>query len=133
MCDVWPCVSAQIPGSELPHRVDGRVKPGQDVVISDPEATTRATSTVTYGRVQGQALEPFALQALALHLPRAADGFSSLAGSALRRLLEVAAQLHLAKNTLALHLLLERLQRLVDIVVTNENLHLAAYSFDPNR
>jgi hypothetical protein len=40
----------------------------------------------------------------------------------------MAAQLHLAKNTLALHLLLERLERLIDIVVANQNLHLAAYS-----
>ena len=40
----------------------------------------------------------------------------------------MAAQLHLAENTLALHLLFERLQRLVDVVVTDENLHLAAYS-----
>jgi hypothetical protein len=39
------------------------------------------------------------------------------------------AQLHFAKDPLPLHLLLERLQRLVDVVVTNENLHLAACSF----
>ena len=40
----------------------------------------------------------------------------------------MAAQLHLAKNSFALHLFLERLERLIDIVVTNENLHLAANS-----
>jgi hypothetical protein len=40
----------------------------------------------------------------------------------------VAAQLHFAENSLALHLLLERFERLVDIVVTNENLHLVACS-----
>jgi hypothetical protein len=40
----------------------------------------------------------------------------------------VAAQLHLAKNALALELLLQRLERLVDVVVANENLHLAAIS-----
>jgi hypothetical protein len=38
------------------------------------------------------------------------------------------AELHFAKNAFALHLLLERLQRLIDIVVTDENLHLAACS-----
>ena len=38
-------------------------------------------------------------------------------------------QLHLAENPLPLHLLLERLERLIDIVVTHENLHLAACSF----
>ena len=39
------------------------------------------------------------------------------------------AQLHLAKNTFALHLFLERLERLVNIVVAYEDLHLAACSF----
>ena len=42
-------------------------------------------------------------------------------------LLVVAAELHLAENTLALHLLLERLEGLVDIVVANENLHEASF------
>ncbi len=32
-------------------------------------------------------------------------------------------ELHLAEEPLALHLLLQNLQRLVDIVVANENLH----------
>jgi hypothetical protein len=41
----------------------------------------------------------------------------------------MAAQLHLAKHALALHLLLQHPQRLVDIVVTDENLH-AAFLFD---
>ena len=40
----------------------------------------------------------------------------------------MATQLHLTEDTFTLHLLLERLERLVDIVVANENLHLAAYS-----
>jgi hypothetical protein len=35
----------------------------------------------------------------------------------------VAAELHLAENALALHLLLQRLESLVDVVVTDENLH----------
>ena len=33
------------------------------------------------------------------------------------------AELHLAENSLALHLLLQRLESLVDVVVTDENLH----------
>ena len=45
----------------------------------------------------------------------------------------MAAQLHLAEDTFPLHFLLERLERLIDIVVTNENLHLAAYSCVPLR
>ena len=72
--------------------------------------------------------EAFALLALALHLAGATDRFGGLAGAALGWLLEMAAQLHLAEDSFPLHLLLERLERLVDIVVTNENLHLAAFS-----
>ena len=34
----------------------------------------------------------------------------------------MAAKLHLAENALALHLLLERLEGLVDVVVADENL-----------
>src|ERR1700712_4865581 len=74
-------------------------------------------------------LEAFALQALALHLACAADGLCRLAGAALGRLLVMAAELHLAEDAFALHLLLERLERLVDIVVTNKNLHCAVNSW----
>jgi len=35
----------------------------------------------------------------------------------------MAAELHLAEETFALHLLLQRLEGLVDIVVADENLH----------
>jgi hypothetical protein len=41
----------------------------------------------------------------------------------------VPAELHLAENPFPLHLLFERLERLIDIVITDQNLHLAAYSF----
>ena len=41
----------------------------------------------------------------------------------------MAAQLHLAENALALHLLLQHLKGLVDIVVTDEDLH-SAFLFD---
>ena len=46
----------------------------------------------------------------------------------LRGLLEVAAELHLAENTLTLHLLLEYPERLLDIVVSDENLHASFLS-----
>jgi hypothetical protein len=39
----------------------------------------------------------------------------------------MAAKLHLAENALALHLLFERLEGLVDIVVANENLHCCSF------
>jgi hypothetical protein len=35
----------------------------------------------------------------------------------------MAAELHLAENALALHLLLQSLEGLIDVVVTDENLH----------
>ena len=41
----------------------------------------------------------------------------------------MAAEFHLAEDALALHLLLKHLEGLVDIVVTDENLH-AAFLFD---
>jgi hypothetical protein len=41
----------------------------------------------------------------------------------------VAAKFHLAEDALALHLLLQHLEGLIDIVVTDENLH-AAFLFD---
>jgi hypothetical protein len=40
------------------------------------------------------------------------------------------AELHLAENALALHLLFQRLEGLVDVVVANEYLHFAAILFD---
>jgi hypothetical protein len=39
----------------------------------------------------------------------------------------VATKLHLAENALALHLLLERFEGLIDVVVTDENLHGRSY------
>jgi hypothetical protein len=36
------------------------------------------------------------------------------------------AELHLAENALALHLFLQRLESLVDIVIADENLHAAS-------
>jgi hypothetical protein len=35
----------------------------------------------------------------------------------------MAAKLHLAENALALHLLLERTQGLIDVIVANDDLH----------
>jgi hypothetical protein len=51
-----------------------------------------------------------------------------LARTLLGRLLVVPTKLHLAVNTLALKLLLQRPERLVDIVVTNDDLHIVSAS-----
>src|SRR5690348_5576901 len=65
----------------------------------------------------------FALGALALELAGAADRGGALAGALLARLLVMTAQLHLAVDALALQLLLERAQRLLDVIVANDDLH----------
>src|SRR5436190_8839496 len=72
--------------------------------------------------------QAFALHALAGELARPADRFRLLARLLLGWLLVVAAKLHLAENALALHLLLERLEGLVDVVVADENLHASFLS-----
>ena len=50
-------------------------------------------------------------------------GFGLLAGAALGGLFVVAPQFHFAEDPLALHLLFEDSQSLVDVVVANEDLH----------
>jgi hypothetical protein len=67
--------------------------------------------------------DAFALGALAGELAGAADRLSLLARPAFGRLFVLVVELHLAEETLPLHLLLQRLQRLVDVVVANEYLH----------
>jgi hypothetical protein len=67
--------------------------------------------------------QAFALSALAGQLACATNGFSLFASSLLGRLLVVIAEFHLTENALALHLLLERLESLFDVVITYENLH----------
>src|SRR4029078_2033063 len=70
-----------------------------------------------------RSLHPVALRALALELARPADRGRLFARALLARLLVVAAQLHLAVHALALQLLLERAQGLLDIVVADDDLH----------
>src|SRR5215813_9656856 len=59
----------------------------------------------------------------------AAHRFRLLPRLALGGLLVVAAHLHFPEDSLALHLLLERAEGLIDIVVTNEHLHFWPDSF----
>jgi hypothetical protein len=72
-------------------------------------------------RCRGQAT--FALGALAGKLAGAPDGFRFLAGLLLRWLLIVTTQLHFAEDALALHFFLQRAKGLINVVVTDENLH----------
>jgi hypothetical protein len=57
-----------------------------------------------------------------VRLKRAPDGFRFLAGLALRRFFIRPAAFHLTKNALALHLLFEDPESLIDIVVASEYL-----------
>jgi hypothetical protein len=43
----------------------------------------------------------------------------------------MAAKLHFAENALALHLLFQRLQGLIDVVVANEYLHACSFVIGP--
>ena len=70
--------------------------------------------------------QPFALHALALQLAVAAHRLGPFAGALLGGLLIGAAQLHLPENAFALHLLFQRLERLVDIVVADDDLQRKA-------
>src|SRR5262249_26329193 len=58
-----------------------------------------------------------------------ADRLRLLPGFLLGWFLVMAAQLHFAEDALSLHLFLERLEGLVDVIVPDENLH-AAYLFE---
>jgi hypothetical protein len=67
--------------------------------------------------------ETFALQALAGQLAGTADGLGLFARLLFRRLFVVAAQFHLTEDSLALHLLLQGAQGLINIIIADENLH----------
>ena len=68
----------------------------------------------------------FTLGLLARELARAANGFGFLARLFLGRLFVGFTTLHFAKQTLALHLLLQDFQRLVDVVVSYKYLQCDA-------
>jgi hypothetical protein len=70
--------------------------------------------------------EAFPLRALARKLARTPDRFGLFSCFPFGGLLVMAAKLHLPENALALHLLLQRLEGLVNIVIANENLHAAS-------
>src|SRR5262245_25986967 len=71
----------------------------------------------------------FALRALASQLPGAADGFGLLARSLFGGLLVVIAELHLPEDAFPLHLLLQGLQRLIDVVIADVNLHALSIGY----
>lgn len=79
------------------------------------------------GRTAGSGAA-FALDALAGQLAGAAHGFSLLASALFGRLFVMHVALHFTERAFTLHLLLEGLQGLVDVVVTDENLYQRSLS-----
>ena len=76
----------------------------------------------------GQALA-ISLSPFPIGLPGAANSSRMLSRAPLRGLLVVPTKLHLAVHALALQLLLQRAERLIDVVVANDDLHLLS-AFD---
>src|ERR1700677_3829868 len=83
-----------------------------------------SSSPGSWGRPRLHRQQTLALQFFAGKLARAADRFRLLSDLFLGGLFVMAAELHLAEDALALHLFLQHLESLVDIVVTDENLHV---------
>src|SRR5271157_2598160 len=67
--------------------------------------------------------QAFALQFLARELARAPDRLGLLARPFFGGLLVMSAKLHFAEDSLTLHLLFQRFEGLIDIVVANKYLH----------
>ena len=61
------------------------------------------------------------------------NGFGLLASALFARLFIVDVPLHFAERALALHLLLQRLEGLIDVVVADENLNQGSLSFGRSR
>jgi hypothetical protein len=93
-------------------------------------ATTLHAWTLPKHRLRLHRQQAFPLQFLAGKLPCAANGFGLFTRLFFGRLFVMTAKLHLAENSLALHLLLERLEGLINIVIANENLHAASSSIN---
>ena len=68
-------------------------------------------------------LDAVTFHALAIHLARATDSGSFFTRALFRRLFIMSAQFHFAVNAFALQLFLQRAQRLIDIIIANDDLH----------
>src|ERR1700685_2397537 len=112
-----------------PDRSARPARTGAGTATAAGSATALGAWTGAKHRLRLHRQQAFALQLLAGELARTAHGFGLFTGLLLGGLFIMTAELHLAENTLALHLLLQRLEGLIDIVIANENLH-AASSFN---
>ena len=112
-----------VPGEANPGRDDDQERSHSATARPVPAGRWAASATDTVCARLGLAGRAFALGALALELAGAADRRGALTRPLFRRLLVMTAQLHLAVDALALQLFLERAQRLLNIVVANDDLH----------
>src|SRR5262245_15659616 len=87
---------------------------------ANSEQTGQRPPTRCIVPASGQADQAFAPSLFPGSLARTSHGFRLLTGLALRRFFIRLATLHLTKNALALQLLFEDPERLIDIVVANE-------------
>ena len=106
----------------LPRSDQAGNAPRVSGLIQDPEFELAGSKT-SGKRILGFRQKPFTLGALASQFARTANGFSLLTRLALGRLLEMVAALHLAEEPFALHLLFQRLQRLIDVVIADHDLN----------
>jgi len=67
--------------------------------------------------------DAFALGTLASQLAGASDSFSALAGLLLGRFLKRLTRFHFPEQALALHLLLQRAQSLLNVVIADDDLY----------
>src|SRR5215471_11236026 len=140
---ITPCASATRPTSNSAGNKKQNAGPcGPRDVISKPvrlaeaplsaaatvsATATTATRTCARSRTRLHRQQAFALHLLARQLSSPADRFRLFPRLLFRWFFVVAAELHLAENALTLHLLFQRLEGLVDIVVANENLHACSF------
>lgn len=74
------------------------------------------------------------MSAFASQFPRAADGFTFAASLGLGRLFKSGAGFHFPEDAFALHLLFQRLQRLIDVVIADHDLNYLKLSISfPDR
>jgi hypothetical protein len=92
--------------------------------VSEARGTRRGvTSHCPRDHARLDRQQPLPLKFFAGELAGAPNCFRLLSNSPFGRLFVVPVQLHLAKNALALHLLFQDLESLLNIVVAYENLH----------
>ena len=100
--------------------------------LAKPDTQVQAAALINFseraclagGLGLGSRQQAFALHFFPGQLARAAHGFRLFAGALFRWLFVMATQFHFAEDTFALHFLLQGFERLIDIVITDENLHV---------